>query len=115
MPFTEASETASMELSDYDRAILKVGGAFRLSVLLQKRVRELVRGARPLVEVVDRDSPIDIALREVLAEKVEMGAGEKTNEGLVAALEKAMTKREKADKGEKDKGEGEEKKKKKKS
>lgn len=85
-----------MELTDYDRAIEKVGGAFRLSVLLQKRVRELVRGARPLVEMTERDSPIDIALREVLTDKVGIAQEDKAHEGLVAALEKAMSKREKA-------------------
>ena len=86
-----------MELSDYDLAIEKVGGAFRLSVVLQKRVRELVRGARALVEVGERDTPIDIALREVLEDKVTVAVGEKAHEGLVAALEKAMSKREKAE------------------
>lgn len=86
-----------MELADYDRAIEKVGGAFRLSVLLQKRVRELVRGARPLVELTERDSPIDIALREVLDDKVGIAQEDKVHEGLVAALEKAMSKREKAE------------------
>lgn len=86
-----------MELADYDRAIDKVGGAFRLSVLLQKRVRELVRGARPLVEMTERDSPIDIALREVLTDKVGIAQDDKAHEGLVAALEKAMSKREKAE------------------
>ena len=86
-----------MELADYDRAIEKVGGSFKLSVLLQKRVRELVRGGRALVEVGERDSPIDIALREVLEEKVTVATGEKAHEGLVAALEKAMSKREKGE------------------
>jgi DNA-directed RNA polymerase subunit omega len=105
MAVAEATKSGNVELSDYDRAIEKVGGAFRLSVLLQKRVRELVRGARPLVEVVERDSPIDIALREVLQDKVAVAKGEKEHEGLVAALEKAMSKREKAEeKEEKKKG-----------
>lgn len=110
---TGVSGTILMELADYDRAIEKVGGAFRLSVLLQKRVRELVRGARALVEVAERDSPIDIALREVLADKVTITAGEKGNEELVATLEKSISKKEK--KEEKDENEPEEKKKKKKS
>ena len=42
----------------------KVGGLFRLTVLLQKRVRELVAGAPKLV-VTDHINPIDIAMLEV--------------------------------------------------
>ena len=47
----------------------KIGNTFALTVLLQKRCQELVRGAQKLVEV-DAKSPIDIALEEVLAGKI---------------------------------------------
>ena len=49
----------------------KVGGLFRLTVLLQKRVRELVGGAPPLVEI-DGTNPIDIAMAEVEADAIEL-------------------------------------------
>lgn len=55
-----------MNQSDIDRAAEKVGGRFRLSVLLQKRVRELVRGATPMVTVEGKPNPQDIALLEIL-------------------------------------------------
>ena len=62
-----------MKLKDFERAKEIVGGAFLLSVLLQKRVIELVRGAPPLVEFAHKDpSPIDVALQEVLEEKVSL-------------------------------------------
>ncbi len=45
----------------------KVGGVFRTTVLLQKRMRELNRGAKRLVEEAPKN-PIELVL-------VEMGAG----------------------------------------
>ncbi|HLG42826.1 MAG TPA: DNA-directed RNA polymerase subunit omega [Planctomycetota bacterium] len=59
----------------YERAIEKMGGAFKLTVLLQKRVREIIRGASPLVPVTPELSPIDIALREILEDKIGLGDG----------------------------------------
>jgi DNA-directed RNA polymerase subunit K/omega len=50
----------------------KIGNTFALTVLLQKRCQELVRGAQKLVEV-DAKSPIDIALEEVLQGKIWLG------------------------------------------
>lgn len=49
----------------------KAGGLFRLTVLLQKRVRELVNGARPLVDI-DDDNPINIAMREIEEDAIEL-------------------------------------------
>jgi DNA-directed RNA polymerase subunit K/omega len=54
----------------YDRAIEKIGGPFKLTVLLQKRIREIVRGASPLVPISKDMTPIDIALKEVMDDKV---------------------------------------------
>ncbi|MBI4243705.1 MAG: DNA-directed RNA polymerase subunit omega [Planctomycetes bacterium] len=48
----------------------EVGGIFRFTVLLQRRVRELVRGATPLVAVTTEMDPIDIALKEFLDGKI---------------------------------------------
>lgn len=50
-----------------------VGGRYRLTALIQKRIRELVHGERPLVECATRDY-VEIALAEILAGKIEMGA-----------------------------------------
>ena len=51
----------------------RVGGRFSLTSLLQKRVRELVAGAPKLVEVKS-DNPIDIAIEEIRAGKIELVA-----------------------------------------
>lgn len=50
----------------------KVGNTFALTVLLQKRCRELVRGAEEFVKIASK-SPIDIALEEVLQGKIWLG------------------------------------------
>ena len=52
-----------------------IGNTFALSVLLQKRCQELVRGAQKLVDL-ESDSPIDIALEEVIQGKILLGSDE---------------------------------------
>lgn len=65
-----------MDTKLYDQAIGKVGGIFKLTVLLQKRIRELVKGAQPLVKVDPKiTNPIDIALQEVLADRISFNGG----------------------------------------
>ena len=54
-----------------DELDAKVGGRFKLTALLQKRIRELVAGAPRLVDIRS-DHPIDVALAEVRAGKVEL-------------------------------------------
>ena len=54
-----------------DELDVKVGGRFKLTALLQKRIRELVAGAPRLVEIRS-DNPIDVAIAEVRAGKVEL-------------------------------------------
>lgn len=49
--------------------IHKVGGRFRLSALLQKRMQQLNRGAPRLVDI-DTDDPMKIALAELMADKI---------------------------------------------
>lgn len=57
-------------LDDLER---KVGGRFRLTALLQKRIRELVAGAPRLVDIKS-DNPIDVAIEEIRANKIELVA-----------------------------------------
>ena len=67
-----------MDLKSIESAKRMVGGSFRLSVLLQKRIIELVRGAPPVVEHAEKErGPIEVAMREILEGKIslEMIAG----------------------------------------
>ena len=47
----------------------KVGGRFKLSTLIQKRMVQLNAGSRPLVEV-NSDNKMTIVLQEILQDKI---------------------------------------------
>lgn len=47
----------------------KVGGRFKLSTLIQKRMVALNRGARPLVEMQTKN-PMEIVVQEILQDKI---------------------------------------------
>jgi len=62
-----------MDLKSIESAKRMVGGSFRLSVLLQKRIIELVRGAPPVIESPEKErGPIEVALREILEGKISL-------------------------------------------
>jgi DNA-directed RNA polymerase subunit K/omega len=50
----------------------RVGGVFKFSVLMQKRIRELVLGAQPLIDGIESDDPKDVALAEIEAGLIEL-------------------------------------------
>jgi DNA-directed RNA polymerase subunit omega len=52
-----------------DEIVNKVGGRFKLTALIQKRMLELMDGARPLV---DRDNMTDleVVVQEILQDKI---------------------------------------------
>jgi DNA-directed RNA polymerase omega subunit len=49
--------------------IEKVGGRFRLSALVQKRLQELNKGQRPMVEPKAED-PMDVVIEEIDQDKL---------------------------------------------
>ncbi len=50
--------------------INKVGGQFRLSSLVQKRMLELMEGSRPLIEDTDGKTPMEIVIEEIKQDKI---------------------------------------------
>ena len=48
----------------------KVGGKFRLSSLIQKRMVELMEGARPLIEDTQGLTAMEIVIQEILQDKI---------------------------------------------
>jgi DNA-directed RNA polymerase subunit omega len=48
----------------------KVGGRFKLSTLIQKRLVALNAGARPLVDVAADENKMEIIVQEILQEKI---------------------------------------------
>jgi DNA-directed RNA polymerase subunit omega len=52
-----------------EQIVNKVGGRFKLSTLIQKRLVALNAGSRPLVEL-DTDDKMTIVLQEILQDKI---------------------------------------------
>lgn len=52
-----------------DELVKKVGGTFRLTALIQRRLKELVEGARPLVDPTGK-IPLEIVVQEILEDKI---------------------------------------------
>jgi DNA-directed RNA polymerase subunit omega len=52
-----------------EEIVKKVGGRFKLSTLIQKRLVQLNAGSRPLVELNTQDK-MTIAMREILEDKI---------------------------------------------
>ena len=50
--------------------INKIGGRFKLTALIQKRLDELVQGARPLIEDTEGKSLLEIVIQEILQDKI---------------------------------------------
>ncbi len=48
----------------------KVGGRFKLTALIQKRMVELMNGSRPLVERTKGMTDMELAIQEILDDKI---------------------------------------------
>lgn len=58
-----------LELLKDEDLITLVGGRFRLTALIQKRWRELLLGARPMIEPGDM-TPLEIVVQEIHEGKI---------------------------------------------
>lgn len=52
-----------------DEIVNKVGGRFKLTALIQRRMLELMDGARPLVDRGNM-TDLEVAIQEILQEKI---------------------------------------------
>ena len=57
-------ELKNMDLMD------KVGGRFKLSALIQKRMLEIMEGARPLIDDVEGKTMMEIVVQEIAEDKI---------------------------------------------
>ncbi len=48
----------------------KVGGKFKLTALIQKRLQELLEGSRPLIEDTVGMTQLEIVVQEILQDKI---------------------------------------------
>ncbi len=54
---------------EMDKYVERAGGAAKLSILLQKRAKELIKGLPKLVDT-DSDNPVEIAIEELFQDKI---------------------------------------------
>ncbi len=67
-----------------EEIVNKVGGRFKLSTLIQKRLVALNRGARPLVELPTKNQ-MEVVVQEIMQDKIFLDASGElaiTDEGL---------------------------------
>ena len=69
-----------------EEIVNKVGGRFKLSTLIQKRMAAINSGARPLVDFRSND-PMEIVVQEILQDKIFLDA---SNQVAVAADHRPM-------------------------
>jgi DNA-directed RNA polymerase subunit omega len=50
--------------------INKVGGRFKLTALVQRRLQELLSGARPLIDDTEDMTQMEIVIQEILQDKI---------------------------------------------
>ncbi|HAL45759.1 MAG: hypothetical protein A2Y12_14615 [Planctomycetes bacterium GWF2_42_9] len=48
----------------------KIGGAFKVSALIQKRMAELMEGSRPLIENTNGMTMMEIVVEEIMQDKI---------------------------------------------
>lgn len=56
-----------------EQIVNKVGGRFKLCALIQRRLGQLMEGARPLVER-DGRSDLELVIEEIMQDKIGVGA-----------------------------------------
>ncbi|MBZ0173300.1 MAG: DNA-directed RNA polymerase subunit omega [Phycisphaerales bacterium] len=61
-----------LEALKSDDLLAKVGGRFKLCTLIQRRLGQLMDGARPLVER-DGRSDLELGMDEILQDKITLG------------------------------------------
>lgn len=68
-----------------EKIVNKVGGRFKLSALIQKRMVALNRGARPLVELQTKNL-MEVVVAEILQNKIYLDASGVVRERAAAAV-----------------------------
>ena len=53
-----------------DEIVNKVGGRFKLTALIQKRLVEIIDGARPLIEREANMTDLEVVIQEILQDKI---------------------------------------------
>lgn len=70
-----------------EKLIEKVGGRFRLSALIQKRLVVLNKSKRPFVSVTDKTDKLQIVIQEILEDKIYLNMDGEVVENVSSTLE----------------------------
>ena len=63
-----------------EKIVNKVGGRFKLSTLIQKRMVQLSQGARPLINTTSEDK-MAIVLQEIIQDKIYLNQSNEVAQG----------------------------------
>jgi len=58
-----------------EKIINKVGGKFKLTALVQRRLGELMQGGRPLIKDLENKTMLEIVIQEILQDKIAIDDG----------------------------------------
>jgi DNA-directed RNA polymerase subunit omega len=58
-----------------EEIVNKIGGRFKLTALVQKRLSELLQGSRPLIEDSEGKTMLEIVVQEILQDKIAIDDG----------------------------------------
>jgi DNA-directed RNA polymerase subunit omega len=58
-----------------EEIINKVGGKFKLTALVQRRMAELLQGGRPLIQDIENKTMLEIVVQEILQDKIAVDDG----------------------------------------
>lgn len=58
-----------------EKIIEKVGGKFKLTALVQRRMSELLQGGRPLIKDIEDKTMLEIVVQEILQDKIAIDQG----------------------------------------
>lgn len=53
-----------------EEIVRKIGGKFKLTALIQRRIVELMQGARPLIERTPGMTDLELVIQEILEDKI---------------------------------------------
>ena len=66
--------------------INKVGGRFKLTALIQRRLSELMQGGRPLIENAEGMTQLEIVVQEIVQDKIEIDTEPADSDELTVTL-----------------------------
>ena len=69
-----------------DKIVKKIGGRFRLTALVQRRLEELLQGSRPLIEDTAGKTMLEIVVQEILRDKITAEDGPTSKSSMSAGL-----------------------------